>query len=322
MEVGPENHVISLYADDIILLLTNLDSSMPALSDLLVRYNVISGYKVNAQKSVAMPLNYSAENISRNNFSFQWNAQFITYLGLKIPCQLDSIFSLNHDSLFNKVEKDLDRWVHLPISLIGRVNCIKMNILPKFLYLFQTLPVSVHNNFFKKLQKLISSFIWKRKVPRIKIKTLYNTPRHGGLKLPNFKIYYWAAQSRALWVWQSELANPPAWKQIEQCHTSGVPLAGIPYIKSYHTLRNGTDNPIIRHTARIWSEIQTHIKSVIVLHRNNPFHANPVLPSALRDAITKKWYEQGIKIFEDLYENDTLMTFEQLSRTFHLPPSC
>ena len=44
-----------------------------------------------------------------------------------------------------------------------------------------------------------------------------------------------------------------------------------------------------------------------------------VLPSALRDAITKKWYEQGIKIFGDLYENDTLMTFEQLSRTFHLP---
>ena len=44
--------------------------------------------------------------------------------------------------------------------------------------------------------------------------------------------------------------------------------------------------------------------------------------SALRNAITKKWYEQGIQKFRNLYENDTFMTFEQLSRTFHLPPSC
>lgn len=98
---------------------------------------------------------------------------------------------------------------------------------------------------------MISALIWKKKVPRIKIKTLYNTYQHGGLKLPDFQRYYWAAQCRTLWIWQTELANLPAWKHLEQCQSLDVPLAGIPFIRSFHALKNGTDNPIINQTARI-----------------------------------------------------------------------
>ncbi len=65
-----------------------------------------------------MPLSSLAEKISRTNFPFQWNTQSITYLGLKIPNQLDRIFSLCHDLLLKEVEKDLDRWMQLPVSLI------------------------------------------------------------------------------------------------------------------------------------------------------------------------------------------------------------
>lgn len=160
--------------------------------------------------------------------------------------------------------------MQLPISLIGRVNCIKMNLLPRFLYLFQTLPISIPTKFFKKLEGVISRFIWRGKVPRIKIKTLYNTPHHGGLKLPNFELFYWAAQLRTIWFWQTEMPNPPAWKQIEQFHASEVPLAGIPFIKSYHTLKDGTDNPFINHTSKLWSVIQLRTCSVKLLHSSTP----------------------------------------------------
>uniref|UniRef100_A0A8P4JZV7 Endonuclease/exonuclease/phosphatase domain-containing protein n=1 Tax=Dicentrarchus labrax TaxID=13489 RepID=A0A8P4JZV7_DICLA len=140
--------------------------------------------------------------------------QYITYLGLKVPTQLDRIFSLNYEALFNKVEKDLDRWMQLPISLIGRMNCIKMNVLPRFLYLFQTLPISIPNKFFKKLESVITRFIWRGKVPRIKIKTLYNTPQYGGSKLPNFELFYWAPQLRAIWFWQTEMNNPSGLEKL------------------------------------------------------------------------------------------------------------
>ncbi len=38
---------------------------------------------------------------------------------------------------FKHISKFIERWKSLPISLIGRVNTIKMSILPKILYLFQ-----------------------------------------------------------------------------------------------------------------------------------------------------------------------------------------
>lgn len=142
-------------------------------------------------------------------------------------------------------------------------------------------------------------FLWRGKVPRIKIKTLHNNPQHGGLKLPKFELLYWAAQIRAIWFWQTELNNPPAWKQIEQFHVADVLLAGIPFIQAYHTLKNSIVNPLINHTSKLWSIIQSRLKSVKPLHRNTPFHNNPALPTALRDSITKIWHNLGIKTCGD-----------------------
>ena len=127
----------------------------------------------------------------------------------------------------------MDRWKSLPISLIGRINCIKINILPKFLYLFQALSTPIPKTFFKNLDKLISRFLWNGKTPRIKLKTLCRPTEQGGLNLPDFQLYYLAAQSRAIWTWIKDLDHPPARKQIEQSHTV-VALSSISFIHSCH----------------------------------------------------------------------------------------
>ena len=194
-----------------------------------------------------------------------------------------------------------------------------MNVLPQFLYLLQTLPISIPNRFFKKLESMITRFIGK--VARIELKTLYNTPQYGGLKLPNFEHFNWAAQLRAIWFWQTEMNNPPAWRKIEQVHAADVPLASIPFIQSYYSLKNKMDNPFINHTTKLWSDIQTCLKCVKPLHRNTPFHSNPALPSALRDGLTKIWHNEGVKTFGDLYENNVLRSFEQLRHALSLPAS-
>jgi len=56
------------------------------------------------------------------------------------------------------------------------------------------------------------------------------------------------------------------------------------------------------------------------LFRSTAFHYNLFLPSALKDGITKQWYDCGIQTFEELYDGDTLMSFEQLQQKFYLPP--
>ncbi len=130
------------------LYLTNPKSSLPTLSQLLENFRYISGYTININKSVMMPLNLAAEKMLLKSIPFLWNSEKIVYLGLDIPSKLEDTYSLNYSPLLKKVIRDLERWISLPLSLIGRINCIQMNVLPKSLYLFQTLSISIPQKFF------------------------------------------------------------------------------------------------------------------------------------------------------------------------------
>uniref|UniRef100_A0A670ZNF7 Reverse transcriptase zinc-binding domain-containing protein n=1 Tax=Pseudonaja textilis TaxID=8673 RepID=A0A670ZNF7_PSETE len=67
-----------------------------------------------------------------------------------------------------------------------------MNILPKFLYLFQTIPIKLHKKFFEELNKTTFKFIWQGKKPRINVQAMQDTKSRGGLAVPNWELYYMA----------------------------------------------------------------------------------------------------------------------------------
>lgn len=317
-QISEETHTISLYADDILLYLTEPEVSVPALLETLDEYSAISGYKINFTKSVVMPLNPAGENLPRHYIPFQWDSKKITYLGLQISNTLSKVFSLNYSSLLSKTEEELNRWMTLPLSLIGRVNSIKMNILPKFLYLFQMLPIAVPKTFFKQLNSAISRFIWGKKTPRIKLETIQGSHEDGGLKLPNFQTYYWAAQARAVWVWQADLQQPPSWLQMEQQDLNSMSLASVLYVPSFRQLRTLTNNPFILLAYKIWSEVRKKTGSSLPIYDLTPFHANPLLPEALRDGVTQSWFRKGIQSFGDLYKDGELDSFRGLRDRYDL----
>ncbi|CAI5778733.1 Hypothetical predicted protein [Podarcis lilfordi] len=87
------------------------------------------------------------------------------------------------------------------LSLLGRIGVIKMNILPKVFFLFQSVLVISSAACFKKWQKDITKFIWKGKKPRIKHKLLMDIKDSGGFSLPDFKLYYEAACIAWIWDW-------------------------------------------------------------------------------------------------------------------------
>ena len=84
----------------------------------------------------------------------------------------------SHFLLYN-ISNDLDRWTALPLSLLGRVECTLMNVLPRLLHLFQMLPLEIPKSTFKKSDRLFSRFIWQRKRPRVRLKTLQKGRRTG-----------------------------------------------------------------------------------------------------------------------------------------------
>ncbi len=190
-------HKVSLYADDILLFMSDPLSSLPELSNLLTKFGRISGYKVNFQKSELMPIS-SVDRSYFGSIPFKFSPKKIRYLGAWVTRNYKDLFKANYHPLLNNLKQDLERWDPLPLSLGGRINTIKMNVLPKFLYLFQCLPIYLTKSFFSNLNSQISSFIWHKRQPRIS-KNILQRPRiMGGMALPNFMYYHWAANIRAL----------------------------------------------------------------------------------------------------------------------------
>ena len=142
---------------------------------------------------------------------------------------------MNNGNVTKEVKADLDRWIPLTLNLYSRIEIITINILPRLLFLFQSLSIEIPTKQFNDWNRIISRFIWKGQKPKVRLKTLQLPKKEGGMSLPCLEDYYKAAQLRYLVCWCSQ-DYEAKWKELEFSQLD-IPLQSILGDKNEHTLR-------------------------------------------------------------------------------------
>ena len=141
-----------------ILYIENPKDSIRKLLELISEFSKAAGYKINTQKSLAFLYsnNEKSERKIKESISFTIATKRIKYLGINLPKEAKELYTENYKTLMKETKHNINRWRDISCSWIGRINVVKMIILPNAMYRFNVISTKLPMAFFTELQQKLS----------------------------------------------------------------------------------------------------------------------------------------------------------------------
>ena len=174
ISINRKEFLLSQYADDTQIFLDGTEKSLQETLRVLDNFYVISGLKINIEKTKAIwigSLSNSNRRVCRN-YQLDWTQGPFKILGVIFTTEVFDIWDVNTAPIKIQVEQLLRQWSKRKLTLFGRITIIKSLALSKFIHLFLALP-NPPGDFVKNVEKIFYKFLWNAGPDRIKRNSSY-----------------------------------------------------------------------------------------------------------------------------------------------------
>lgn len=216
------------------------------------------------------------------------------------------------------IKQKIQIWARLPLGVVGRINLIKMVLLPKILYMIWHSPVYLILRHFKIMETLLKPFVWGNNRHKLLWHKLINPTDLAGLALPDLNMYYLASQRSQ--IFHSNKTDGkrflfflcPKW--IQQTLDPLLAITGGGGRERPKTYRRS----LLYQYKKIWdiASKKLHIESP---NAYPPLWHNESLPEFGLIQDSGIWSSRGIIYLFHITNNGKLKTFETLKCEFALP---
>ena len=204
LKIGNEELLLTLFADDLGILIENDKETWNETFRELEKFKEITGLKINYDKTIVYQLG-SAKDTNAQYYTVKrlmWSNEPLKMLGVMICENGDQLFKLNYEPLLEKVEQIIKQWKNRGLTLMGKVLLVNSLVVPLFVHKLTVLPL-MPEDICNKIHWLIDEFIWKGGKPKISREIITGLKENGGAGLINMGNKEWSVKLQ--WIEKTKI---------------------------------------------------------------------------------------------------------------------